>query len=119
MTNETEILSQYREALIDSMKKDLSKHQERIFGSGSLPEGIHGYYKALEQMTQEYLLESFLKEHSEWKECCREDESMMETLEDFIMEFKFWRMKQIKNLQLWTTNLLENLKTDYDTKISP
>ena len=44
-----EIVNQYKEALLDSLRNDLSRHQKKIFGSGSLPDGIHGYYKALEE----------------------------------------------------------------------
>ena len=112
MTN-TEIVNQYKEALLDSMRNDLSRHQKKIFGSGSLPDGIHGYYKALEEMTQEYLISSFLKEHQEWKECCRDDESLKEYLLEYVSEFNFWRMKQIQNLNLWTSDSFHYLRENY------
>ena len=98
-------MNQYREALLESMKHDLSRHQVKIYGNGSLPDGIHYYLKSLEEMTGEFLINSFLKAHQEWRECCREDELFQETLEDFISDFKFWRMKQISTEQ---NNLIDS-----------
>ena len=58
----TKIMNQYRDALLESMKHDLSRHQVKIYGNGSLPDGIHYYLKSLEEMTGEFLINSFLKE---------------------------------------------------------
>ena len=93
--SQEEIKKLYKDALIDSMRDDIAKYQEKIYGKGSLPDGIYGYYKALEEMTKDYLINSFLKEHQEWKEICLDDENFEGILEDLVSEHKFWRMKQI------------------------